>query len=207
MSSPQDVVAHHRLGYVLAKEGRLEEAADQCRIALRLDPDSYEANLNLGRILLATNQLDDSAEPLGEALRLAPKDPTANYYWAYLMQRRDRPHEAMEYYRRAVALDSEFVPALLGVASLFVADERGEWSDANEAIACAEKACEVTKHKDIDSLRILAGVYAVVGRFDKAADVARTAIEVARAAGDRQAVERIQGMLKLYEKLQAGKRE
>ena len=204
---PQDVVAHHRLGYVLAKEGRLEEAADQCRIALRLDPDSYEAHLNLGRILLATNQLDDSAEPLGEALRLAPKDPTANYYWAYLMQRRDRPHKAMEYYRRAVALDSEFVPALLGVASLFVADERGEWSDANEAIACAEKACEATEHKDIDSLRILAGVYAVVGRFDKAADVARTAIEVARAAGDRQAVERIQGMLKLYEKLQAGKRE
>jgi len=111
----------------------------------------------------------------------------------------------MEYYRRAVALDSKFVPALLGVASLFVADEQGEWSDAKEAIAFARKACEVTKRKDIDSLRIMAGVYAVVGQFDEASRAARDAIEVAQAAGDRQSADRIQGMLKLYEQLRAGK--
>jgi len=123
---PDDVDAHHCLAVVLAKEGKHREAADHCRRALERSPNSPIAHLNLGRILLETGQADEAVEHLGEALRLDPTDATANYYWGYILQCREKPQEAAVYYRHAVELDSEFIPAMLGLASLCIANVRAD---------------------------------------------------------------------------------
>jgi len=199
---PDDVDAHHCLAVVLAKEGKHREAADHCRRALEKSPNSPIAHLNLGRILLETGQFDEAVEHLREALRLNPADATANYYWGYILQRNDRPQEAAVHYRRAVELDAEFIPAMLGLASLCIADVHAEREQIEQALAMARKACDLTGHKDVQGLRILAGMYAVAGRFREAAEAARTALNLAYAAGNRHAAREIEAMLELYEKLQ-----
>jgi len=203
---PDDVDAHHCLAVVLAKEGKHREAADHCRRALERSPNSPIAHLNLGRILLETGQADEAVEHLGEALRLDPTDATANYYWGYILQRREKPQEAAVYYRHAVELDSEFIPAMLGLASLCIANVRADSAEIEQSLGMARKACDLTGYKDVQALRILAGMYAVAGQFREAAGTARKALEVAHAAGDMFAAREIQAMLELYEKLSARKR-
>jgi len=203
---PDDVDAHHCLAVVLAKEGRAQEAADHCRRALKGSPNSPIAHLNLGRILLETGQFEEAVQHLAEALRLEPTDATANYYWGYVLQRRGAPREAAEHYRRALDLDSEFVPAMLGLASLCIADVHANSAEIEQALAMARKACDLTGRKDLQALRILAGMYAVAGQFREAAGTARTALDLARAAPDPHAAREIESMLELYEKLQARKR-
>ncbi len=204
---PDNVDAHHCLAVVLAKEGKPREAADHCRRALKGSPNSPIAHLNLGRILLETGQFDEAVEHLGEAIRLDPTDPTANYYWGYILQRRAKPQEAARHYRRAVELDSEFIPAMLGLASLCIADVHADAAEIEQALVMARKACDLTGHKDLQALRILAGMYAVAGQFREARGTARTALDLARAAGDPYAVREIETMLELYEKLLAKKRK
>ena len=204
---PDDVVAHQRMAVVLASEGKLREAAEHCRHALRVRPESYESNLNLGRILLEDGQVEEAVGPLAEALRLSPKDPAANYYWGHIQQRRGDSREAAGYYRDAVTSDPEFVPALMALAALYIEDMKTEWSDPDEALAFANKACELTQHKDFNALRILAAVQAVGGQFDEAVRTARTALRIAVASGDRYSANRIQDMLRLYEQVQAGRQK
>ena len=203
---PDDVDAHHSLAVVLAKEGRLDEAADHCRRSLKASPNSPEAHLNLGRILLETGKFEESVEHLAEALRLGPTDASANYYWGYVLHRQGKPKEAATYYRRATDLDAEFTPAMLGLASLCIADERATPAETKEALALAKKACDLTGRKDLQTLRILAAMYAVAGQPGEAVSTARTALQVARAAGDQFSVRQVEGMLKLYEKLAASRK-
>ena len=179
---PDDVDAHHCLAVILAKEGEFEQAAEHCRRALESAPNSSVAHLNLGRILLETGKFDEAVEHLDDALRFDPDDPTANYYWGYILHRKDKPKEAASFYRRAVELDSEFIPAMLGLAALCIADVGADSAEIAEALDLAVKACDMTREKDLQSLRILAGMYAVAGRFDEAARTAKTAIEVASPA-------------------------
>lgn len=205
--APNDVDAHHSLAVVLAKEGKLDEAADHCRQAIKGSPNSPEAHLNLGRILLETGKFDQSVEHIAEAMRLRPTDPAANYYWGHVLHRRGQPKEAVTYYRRATELDSEFIPPMLGLATLCIADAQASAAEMKEALRLAKRACELTGRKDLQALRILAGMYAVAGRLGDAANTARDAIEVARAAGNEEAASQIREMLKLYETVQAERRK
>ena len=204
---PDDVDAHHCLAVALAKQGKTQEAADHCRRALKGSPNSPIAHLNLGRILLEIGQFDEAVEHLAEALRLDPADATANYYWGYVLQRQAQLQEAARYYRRALELDIEFVPAMLGLTSLCIADIHAGPAEIKQALAMAQKACELTGRKDLQALRMLAGMCALAGQFREAAGTARTALELARGAQDTPAVREIESMLELYEKLLARQRK
>jgi len=174
--------------------------------AVAAAPNSSSAHLNLGRILVGTGQFDQAVEHFTEAFRLEPTDPAANYYWGYVQQRRARPQEAARYYRRALELNPEFIPAMLDLASLCIADVRADPAEIEQALAMARKACDLTGHKNLQALRILAGMYAVAGQFGEAARTARTALDLAHAAGDPHATRQIEAMLSLYEKLLTSKR-
>ena len=205
--TPDNVDAHHSLAVILAKEGKLDEAADHCRRALAASPNSSVAHLNLGRILMDTGHFEESVEHLAAALRLQPTDPAANYYWGYILQRGGKPEEASTYYHRAIDLDCRFIPAMLGIAALCIADTRATSARINEALALAKKACDLTGDRDLQALRILAGVYAVAGQLEEAAKTTRSAMEVATAAGDQHSVRQLQDMLELYDKVRAKRRQ
>jgi len=204
--APNDIEARHSLAVVLAKEGKLDEAVDQCRRALEASPNSPAAHLNLGHILLETGKLEQSVEHLAEALRLRPTEPIANYYWGQMLHRRGRRKEAATYYRRAIEFDSECVPPMLGLVALCITDGRATSAETKEALALARKACDLTGRKALEPLRVLAGMYAVAGEPGEAASTARTALDVARAAGDQNSGRQIRRMLDFYEKLQAENR-
>ncbi len=202
---PDHADAHHGLAVLLHKEVRLEEAADRCRRALDADPSHYDAHTSLGLILLDSRKLEQSVEPLLAALRLKPEDPFANYICGHAYHRQFKLEEAADYYRRAVRCDPEYVPALLGLASIHIVDEQPDPYDVDEAVALAEKACDVTAREDPAALEILAGAYVAAGRLGDAVSTARQALEVARRAGDQDLIERVRKNLELYERVRQGR--
>ena len=67
-------------GALLDVPGRLGDATDQIREALRLQPANPAAHVNLAVALLMTNvpaQADEAVSHLREALRLQPGNPAA----------------------------------------------------------------------------------------------------------------------------------
>ena len=204
---PDHANAHRGLADMLLRRRKLEEAVDHYRQALNAEPRLREVHASLGQIFLETGNLDEARKHFAEAVRLRPSDAGANYYCGHVLYRQGRPEEAVPYYRRALEQSSDLVPAMLELASIHLMVDRPELRDLDRAIALAEKACEVTRHRDPLALKTLAGAYALSRRFGDAVSTARNALEIARAAGDRELADATRKMLDVYEKLQADERE
>ena len=65
-------LAHFTLGTIYQRQGRLEEAADQFRRAVDVDPELANAHNSLGMIYLAQNKLDQAIASFQTASRLRP---------------------------------------------------------------------------------------------------------------------------------------
>jgi tetratricopeptide (TPR) repeat protein len=67
-----NVLAHINLGFALQRAGQVNEAMDQYREVLRLNPDDASANLNLGVGLAMTGRLPEATNCFARALRSRP---------------------------------------------------------------------------------------------------------------------------------------
>jgi eukaryotic-like serine/threonine-protein kinase len=67
-SYPRDDVAHTNLGSLYSTQGKYEQAAEQARQALRLNPDNVIADENLMEALLSLNRFDDARKTYQEAM-------------------------------------------------------------------------------------------------------------------------------------------
>ena len=70
-----EAMHHNDLGVAFVFKGDLEQAIDEFKHALRLQPNYFAAHLNLANTLLDVGQHDASMVEFKEALRLKPDDP------------------------------------------------------------------------------------------------------------------------------------
>ena len=75
--APKDADIRNNLGLALARLGRMPEAIDQFREAMRLNPSSALAHANLGLALLGSGKAQESILEFEAALRLNPELNTA----------------------------------------------------------------------------------------------------------------------------------
>jgi adenylate cyclase len=71
---PELVEAHAVKGYILQMRGSMDEAEAEVAIALRLDPDSYEANRTAGRLNYQLHRYVEAVRRLGKAASLMDSD-------------------------------------------------------------------------------------------------------------------------------------
>jgi hypothetical protein len=113
---PSVWMAHNSLGNVILKRpGRLDDAIAQYREAIRLKPDSAEANNNLGLALLHTGDLADrlpeALEHLERAVRLNPGNAGGHENLANALYTAGRLPEAIRQYEMALQLRPDFAEA------------------------------------------------------------------------------------------------
>src|SRR5881398_3922356 len=71
---PDSARAHRKYAWSLHKADRLDEAAEQYRIALRLNPNDKEVHFWLGQVLASQSQLSEARSELEEVLRSDPRN-------------------------------------------------------------------------------------------------------------------------------------
>jgi tetratricopeptide (TPR) repeat protein len=97
-------IAFAQLGEEYRRAGSFTEAIDTCRAGLQRHPGYLSARVTLGRALVETGEFEDAEAELAQVLESAPENLAAIRGLADIHHRRDNLPQALEYYRRALAL-------------------------------------------------------------------------------------------------------
>jgi arylsulfatase A-like enzyme/Flp pilus assembly protein TadD len=122
--SPESATFHARLGALLVKADRTDEAATELAEAVRLQPDHAEARSNLGHVLVRQRKFDDAVAQLTEAVRLRPDLAEAHLGLGLAESARGKGPEALAHFQRAADLDPESADAHLNLGNALARQER-----------------------------------------------------------------------------------
>jgi tetratricopeptide (TPR) repeat protein len=105
MAADMNADAEFNLGEQLHSEGKLGEAEEHYRNAIRGSPGLLEAWVNLGVLQSTQGRYDEGSRSLEEAVRIAPGNATALMSLGALRERQQRWSDAAVLYERAAAAD------------------------------------------------------------------------------------------------------
>jgi tetratricopeptide (TPR) repeat protein len=166
--------AHNNLGVLLLGRQRIDEGIGQLREALRLNPGDLETEFNLALALNQAHQWGQAAALFPKILQKRGNDPKAHCELAVALVHLQRTREAMNHYASALLLNPDFPEALDGLSWILATAENTAFRNGPEAVRMAQRACELTHHKESQKLKTLAAAYAEVGRFNDAVSVIRS---------------------------------
>ena len=83
---PNGKRAHRKYGIALQDLNRFEEAAQQYRAELEIDPNIEEAHYGLGHVLLAQSKIDEASKHIEQALRSNPRNGDFHSDHGYLLE-------------------------------------------------------------------------------------------------------------------------
>lgn len=127
---------HNARGIELADRGWLDEATNEFRKAISLDPLSAHAHDNLATVLAEKGELTEALVEYVEALRADPESATACHYLASFLAA--QAHDlAVHLYRRAIEHEPEFPDAHLNLAMALA--DRGRLDEAMVELEVAHR--------------------------------------------------------------------
>jgi len=198
-TKPSDrAIAHDRLGVFLAGKGRHGEAVDHFEKAIQLVPGEASFYSNLGLTLFRLGHPNRAVALYNKAVQLDPNSANAHDNLAIVLTRLGRLDEAILHYRKAVEIEPNRLSAIASLAWLLATHPLAERRDGEEALALAQRACQLTGYAHPGPLNSLAAAYAELGRFDQAVKAAERALDLANRAGDQQLAAEISPTLDSY---------
>jgi tetratricopeptide (TPR) repeat protein len=198
--SPDLALAHFNLAFDLSPSAdKIDEAVVHYRRVLELEPLNYKAHLNLGNLLLLKGNLEASVEQFAGLVRMKPDYVVGRYHLGKTLVTAGRPREGIEHLRKAVDLDSAFLPALKDLAWFLATHPEAQILDPKQAVKLAERAHGLTQGRDAGVLDTLAAAYALDGQYRKAAETAEKARALAKRRRDDQLARQIEDRLQLYQ--------
>lgn len=127
-----DAAAYNNLGNVLGAQGRLHEAMDAYREALRLEPDLASAHYNLGHGLILARRLNEAETELATAYRLAPGEARYSAALGMFYANNGQPDRALPYLENCTRLDSSIGERMFTLADVY--ESLGRYDDAIRAL-------------------------------------------------------------------------
>jgi spermidine synthase len=172
--------AHLELGNVLAKEGRLDDAARRLSDALTIKPDSVETYIDLGNVLLAQGNVSSAIDQYSRALRIDPASARAHTNLGIVLADQGKTAEAIDHFERALQLDPGSAEAHGNLANLLRVEGK-----TDEAIQHYSKALELQPNNARTHYG-LGQLYAGQGRAREALTEFREALKINENDADTQ---------------------
>ncbi len=176
-SDPYQGDVHWRLAQVYTRQGRLDEAIEQYRLALQYTP---KPSAELSR---------------EQAMQIEAETHTA---LAELLLQQGRTGEGVAHYRAAVQLEPRAWFVLNNLAWVLATAPAAADRNGTEAVAWAEQACTLTGRRQPLVVGTLAAAYAEAGRFSEAIATAEEAAALAEQSQQPELAKRNRQLLELY---------
>jgi tetratricopeptide (TPR) repeat protein len=154
---PAGARQHYNYGATLQKVGRIDEAVEQYRIALRFDPGYASAHVNLANALVAKSKLEEAQKHLQEALRLEPRSGDVHAGYAYLLERLGHKEEAEVEYQTAIGLNGRSARLLYSYGAFLEKNGKREEAIAQYQLALRADSRFADAHCDLASALFLKG--------------------------------------------------
>jgi protein O-mannosyl-transferase len=186
------------LGDILFAEGKVDDAIEKYRLALRLDHNSNRARLELGHAFLAKKLVPDAAEEFKIVLHDEPKNFEAHHLLAKALLLQGQAAAASAEFRASLNSQVNQPQTLNEFAWLLATDPHAEIRHGADAVQLARRACELTRGQEPSFLGTLAAAYAETGEFDKAIAAGQAAHDLALTQGRKPLADINQQLLALY---------
>jgi tetratricopeptide (TPR) repeat protein len=187
------------LGNVLEQAGRKDKALWLYAESVRVRPDFPLGQFNLGMALLESGRPAEASNHLAIAARLMPHHPEVQYDLGLFLKRYGNPADAIGRFRAALEAKADFPEALNDLAWLLATVADPKLRSGAEAVRLAQRACELTQHRQAALLTTLSAAYAETGRFPDAIATIQKARDLSLAAGQTNLVTQDEALLKLYQ--------
>lgn len=181
------IAARELIGRALARQARWDEAADQFRRVLAMDPTSRTARGLLAAALFAQQAYDDAIDQYRAHLKEQPNDVEALGNLGIALVAAGKLDDAVEPFRRAVELDPRN-----GGAERNLANALFDSGDVNGAALHAQQAVEL-RPDDPAAHDLLGRALALQGKLSEAASRFERALQIDPAYADaRQHLRQLQ---------------
>lgn len=120
-------------GTFLASQKRYQEAEEQLRAAVRLNPTEITTQVNLGNLLREEKKLSEAEAVYRKALQLDAHDANVHYDLGLVLAELNRPDEAEAEFRQAVADDPTQADLLRALAHQL--QDNGKHAEARQMLA------------------------------------------------------------------------
>jgi tetratricopeptide (TPR) repeat protein len=201
MRLTDDADAAQAAGDVNAAAELYRQARGHYLEAVRLRPDYSEAHNNLGQLYIRFQDLRRAGEQFALAVKINPDNVAARFNLAVAQVQIGATRHAADNLRRVLANWPNYAPALVSLARILAADPDPALRGGQDALALAQKACELTSADAplaVDCIDTLGMAYAELGQFDTAIDVALWAAAIADKRGRGDLAEKIQARVAGY---------
>jgi len=157
--------AWNNLGILAARAGRTDEAVNNFKQALKLDPDYTIALNNLGNAYRQGKQWEDAKSAFQRSLNVNAADPETNYGMGMVFAQLGDTQQAYNYLQKALAARPTYPEALNNLGILYLRTQR-----RNEAENSFKESIRVAPSFDQAYLN-LSRLYAMEGDTQKARSV------------------------------------
>lgn len=188
-------LAHTNLAEDLVNRSRPDEAMAHSLEAVKLDPEDPQAHANLGLLLSQRGEIAAAADQYAEAIRLDPRSVRAHVNLGVIQAQRGDFASAAAHAEAALRVEPDHVEALNNLAMILAACPDPTYRDGRRAVACATRACELTRWSQPGALDTMAAAYAEAGDFAAAAAWQEKAIGL---LADERSREDFRSRLALY---------
>ena len=158
------------MGIAFKDQGKLDEAIDAYKNALRVQPNHVLVYNNMGNVLKEQNKLDEAIEAYEKAISLKPNHALAHNNMGNALREQGKLNEAIKAYTNALAIDPGNAEAYNNMGNAL--QGQGKLDDAIEAYenALSRKADNALAHNNMgNALR-------EQGKFDEALDAYESAL-------------------------------
>lgn len=197
---PHDATALSNLGIAITLTGNPRDGVEYARAAVRLRPVNPAAQNNLGFVLLRTGDYEEAIRHCAEALRLKPDWAEANGNLGSAQLAQGRVAQALAHFREALRVKPDSSAALNNLAWVLATYHDDNFRNGEESLALAERAAELSQHREPSLLDTLAAALAENRRFDEAVKMAEQAHTLAISLGDSELAAHVSERLELYKR-------
>jgi len=133
--NPNAWVVQSNLGNLLLRQGRMAEAIDHLKEAVKLNPGLAQSRNNLGNVLLRQGRVSEAVEQFETAVKVAPTDALAHANLSAALFQAGRMADAIEQDQEALRIDPD-----CAVAHYYWAVALVQLGQCEEAVAQDENA-------------------------------------------------------------------